>query len=293
MTTIVVGLDASSDAVSALAWAALEARARDATLVAVHAYWVPPAYVRDDRSVASIDPELHQQAEDVLDRVLREAGPVLGGLRVERRLRPGRSAPALIREAAAADLLVVGRRGAGGFEGLLLGATAEHCARHAASPVVVVSAAPRPPQGLVVVGVDGSASARRAVAWAVDHATRRGAEVELVAVYEPYDAPGPFGGEFMRLASPASEQRFRRRAEQVAADAVTDAVADAAAPADVEVVSTVRAGHPAEVLIERSEGADLVVVGSRGRGGFSGLLLGSVSRQLLHQATGPIAIVRG
>jgi nucleotide-binding universal stress UspA family protein len=288
MTAIVVGLDASADSAAALRWAAEEARSRAATLVTVHAYWVPLTYVQDDRTVRRMDPDLHRQAEEALDRSLRGAEASLADLEVERRLRPGRAAPALIEEAGTADLLVIGRRGAGGFEGLLLGSTAEHCARHSPSPTVVVSAPLRPPRGRVVVGVDGSMQAQRALAWAVEHAARREARVEVLGVYETYSAPGPYGGEFMRIASPESEQRFRRRVERVTAESL--AAVDV--PTGVAVDTSVEAGHPANVLIERSTEADLVVVGSRGLGGFSGLLLGSVSRQLLHHGASPVAVVR-
>jgi nucleotide-binding universal stress UspA family protein len=138
------------------------------------------------------------------------------------------------------------------------------------------------------VGIDGSSQAGSALAWAVDHAQRHGATVEAVSVYELYDAPGPYGGEFMRIASPYSEQRFRRRAEQFLADAVA-AVEPMGA---VALESHVEVGHPAETLVARSGEADLVAVGSRGLGGISGVLLGSVSRQLLHHAHCSVAVVR-
>jgi nucleotide-binding universal stress UspA family protein len=288
MAAIVVGVDSSDDAGAALAWAATEARQRDATLLVVHAYWVPLAYVHDDAVVASIDPELHEQAGQELERILEASAPLLTGLHVVRRLHPRVAAQALIDEAAAADLLVVGRRGAGGFKGLLLGSTAEHCARHAQGPVVVVPAPLGEPRGRVVVGVDGSNVAERALAWAGDRAEARGATLEVVSVYETYDAPGPYGGEFMRIASPASEQRFRQRAEQ----RVADALAAVELPPGLDVEVEVSDGHPVEVLLARARRADLVVTGSRGLGGVSGLLLGSVSRQLLHHAECPVAVVR-
>jgi nucleotide-binding universal stress UspA family protein len=288
MAAIVVGVDTSDDAAAALAWAATEARHRGATLVAVHAYWVPLAYVHDDAAVASIDPELREQAERTLEGVLEASGPLLTGLRVVRRLHPRVAAQALIDEAAAADLLVVGRRGAGGFKGLLLGSTAEHCARQAQGPVVVVQAPLEETHGRVVVGVDGSTVSERALAWAVARAEARGATLEVVSVYETYDARGPYGGEFMRIASPAAEQRFRQRAEQC----VTDALAAVELPPGLDVEVEVTEGHPVEVLLGRARQADLVVTGSRGLGGITGLLLGSVSRQLLHHAECPVAVVR-
>jgi nucleotide-binding universal stress UspA family protein len=288
MAAIVVGLDSSSDSTAALEWAAAEARQRDATLVVVHAYFVPIAYEHDDALVAAIDPALHQQAESALDEIVREAGTALDGIKVVRRLHPGRAAPVLIAESAAADLLVVGRRGARGFEGLVLGSTAEHCAWHAPGTVVVVPAPLEDPRGRIVVGVDGSSRAVGALRWAADLAARRNAVLEVCDVYEPYDAPGPFGGEFMTLASPASEERFRRRAEQRVAQALN--AVDV--PPDLDIEPRIEGGHPAEILIERSASADLVAVGSRGLGGLAGLLLGSVSRQLMHHAHSAVAIVR-
>jgi nucleotide-binding universal stress UspA family protein len=288
MTTIIAGVDASEEAAVALSWAAVEARLRGAALLAVHAYRVPPAYVHDELAVARIDPELHQQAEAVLDRALRHAGD-LAEVRVVRRLQPGRPSGVLIGEASAGDLLVLGRRGAGGFADLLLGSTAEHCAAHAPSPVVVVPAPPRATRGLVVVGVDGSVASHRALAWALEHARRRGSRLEIVTVRDTYTARGPFGAEFMKVASPASERRFREHAEQV----VEEALEAVAVTSDLDLRTSIPAGHPAEVLIERTRDADLVALGSRGLGGFRGLLLGSVSRQLLHHASCPVAIVRG
>jgi nucleotide-binding universal stress UspA family protein len=288
MPAIVVGVDASADAAAALRWAAAEARSTSASLVVVHAYWVPLAYPRDDFSVARIDPEFRGRAEAALDALLDAAGAELDGIHVVPRLHPGRAADALLVQTDTADLLVLGRRGTGGFEGLLLGSTAGHCARHATCPVVVVPSDGKAAPERVVVGLDGSLQAEQALDWALDLAARRGARVDAVGVYEPYRASMPFGREFMQLASPDSDRRLRQRADQ----AVTRALAQARVSGDVEVQRSVEAGNPAKVLVDRSRDADLVVVGSRGLGGFSGLLLGSVGRQLLHHAACPVAVVR-
>jgi nucleotide-binding universal stress UspA family protein len=92
----------------------------------------------------------------------------------------------------------------------------------------------------------------------------------------------------MRIASPGSDQRFRRAARET----TEEAVAELEIPATVRVETSVAEGHPAKVLTDRSRQTDLVVVGSRGLGGFTGLLLGSVSRQLLHHAHAPVAVIR-
>jgi nucleotide-binding universal stress UspA family protein len=288
MPPIVVGVDASGDSGAALRWAAAEARSRRASLVVVHAYWVPLAYPRDDFSVGRIDPELHGRVQASLDGLLDAEAEALDDVHVIPRLHPGRAADALLAQAASAELLVLGRRGVGGFEGLLLGSTAGHCARHAACPVVVLPSGGPDVPGRVVVGIDGSVEAEQALHWALDLAARHAAKVEALAVYEPYRANMPFGGEFMQIASPDSERRLRQSADH----AVRQALARARVNGDVEVQHSIEAGNPAKVLIDRSREADLVVVGSRGLGGFSGLLLGSVGRQLLHHAACPVAVIR-
>jgi nucleotide-binding universal stress UspA family protein len=285
MRTIVVGVDASDGSAAALRWAAAEARLRDATLVIVHAYFRPLAYAGTE--AAASEPE-REHAGAVLDRVIQAGAGDLAGLALERRLHAGHAAHGLIEAAATADLLVVGVRGGGGFEGLVLGSTADHCAHHSPCPVVLVPAQRREPMGLVVAGVDGSRPAEDALRWAVSEATLRDAAVDVISVYEPYRAHGPFGAEFMDLASPGWTDRLREAAHEAAAAAV----AAAAVPAGTRVTTHVTAGHPAEVLAERSRSADLLVVGARGLQGFAGVLLGSVSRQVIHHADCPIVVVR-
>lgn len=284
---IVVGVDGSEAAAAALRWSATVARRSGATLTIVHAYLAPLAYVGPEEVIEHLDPELHAATMAGLHRHLEATGADLEGLEVVRRLHPGRATDGLLTWSAEADLLVVGERGTGGFPGLLLGSTAEHCARHAHAPVVVVPRDAAAVVDRVAVGIDGSKAAQGALRWGADLARRHEASLEVLAVYEPYDAPGPYGGTFMRIADPGSTERFRQRAEAWAADAV--ATLDPAEAAGV--TTTVRAGHPARVLVETTRPSDLVVVGRRGREGFPGLLLGSVTRQLLHHAIGPVAVV--
>jgi nucleotide-binding universal stress UspA family protein len=287
MRQIVVGVDRSDASAAALRWAVEEARQTTAVLDVVHAYLAPLAYVGTDEDIAKIDPELHATAVGNLARFVAAAGVDLEGLEVTQRLHPGRAADGLLAEARTADLLVIGSRGAGGFEGLLLGSTAEHCARHADCPVVVIPAHTPAVTGRITVGVDGSEAAVRALAWAVPEAERRRADIEVVSVYRAFDAAGPYGGAFMQLASPGSTERFRLEAEEQ----VTEAIASIETRADLRISSTVLAGHPAKVLVERTASTDLLVLGRRGRHGFPGLLLGSVTRQVLHHARSPVAVV--
>jgi nucleotide-binding universal stress UspA family protein len=284
MGRIVVGVDGSPASVTALRWAAAEARCAGGELVAVHAYLAPIAYVGTEENIARIDPELHEDRAKRLAGFVAEVGADLDGLEVSEVLHPGRAVDGLLAASEGAALLVLGDRGAGGFEGLLLGSAAEHAARHAGCPVVIVPHGTSSEVERLVVGVDGSPGAARALAWAVAEAARRSATLEVVAVLRPYDAPGPFGGRFMQLASPGSTARFRHAAEQHVAQAV------ASIDADVTVVPRVLEGHPAQSLAEHAA-EDLLVVGRRGREGFPGMLLGSIGRQVLHHAIGPVVVV--
>ena len=135
----------------------------------------------------------------------------------------------------------------------------------------------------IVVGVDGSQYARRALAWAVDEARLRRARLEVVHVWHaPYMTGFPFA------TMPVSPVELEEAAHHLLTEIVSEIDAhDLAAP--VEKVMAV--GSPAECLLKVAQGADLLVVGSRGLGGFAGLLLGSVSHQVAHHATCPVVII--
>lgn len=139
----------------------------------------------------------------------------------------------------------------------------------------------------IVVGVDGSAASDRAVSWAIAEAARCETELLIVSAWETPDV-GPEGFEF---APPGSsvEAMAAKQARQRAASALDQAHRTLATE---RVHTLVAAGNAAEMLIEQSEHADLLVVGSRGRGGFRGLLLGSVSQQCASHAHCPVVVVR-
>src|SRR5688572_22090413 len=135
----------------------------------------------------------------------------------------------------------------------------------------------------IVVGIDGSDASRRALNWALDEARRRQCSVDAVHAWEPpYLVAYPYaGGQY----DPVTYEQ----AAKDTLDRVVDAV-DASGLA-VPVSRILRLGHPAETILDEAKGADLVVVGSRGLGGFRGLLLGSVSQQVAHHAPCPVVIV--
>jgi nucleotide-binding universal stress UspA family protein len=149
----------------------------------------------------------------------------------------------------------------------------------------------------IVVGVDGSRESLAALRWALEDARFRGATVETVYVFENTPSWRLYGyREGSPPADPGAAPDLRREDELggAHAEALVEGIVDEVAGAeDVPIESVVvEDRHPARVLVERSEGADMLVVGSRGRGGFSELLLGSVSHQCATHARCPVVIVR-
>jgi nucleotide-binding universal stress UspA family protein len=133
----------------------------------------------------------------------------------------------------------------------------------------------------IVVGVDGSSGSEAALRWAIDEAGRRGAYVEAVHVWHPAYVGG----------YPYTTAAFDPGELEASAKAILDEAIAALGAVEIRVDPVVECGSAASALVERAKGADLLVVGSRGRGGFAGLLLGSVSQQVAHHAPCPVVIV--
>jgi nucleotide-binding universal stress UspA family protein len=286
MAEIVVGVDGSPGAAEALRWAVREGRVRSWPVTAVMAWGYLDQHHVDP--TAPFDPAYDQaHADAALEAYVTAALGPDDAAGVGRRPVAGLSSAALIEAAADASLLVVGARGLGGFRELLLGSVSQQCVHHAPCPVAVVRPTVRrvePAVERIVVGVDGSGAAQRALAWAVDEGRARGATVEAVhAWHMPYVGLSPYAPV---AADPAIFEEAGREVLQRAVDRV-----DARGlPAPVERI--LAAGGAASVLLEAAKGADLVVVGTRGRGGFAGLVLGSVSHQVTHHAECPVVVVR-
>ena len=138
-------------------------------------------------------------------------------------------------------------------------------------------------QERIVVGVDGSASSIKALEWALEQARRTGAKVEAVQAWE---VPTMYGSGMMVL--PGGEE-FDKSARQSLEAAVNNALGGRT---DVPVEHHTVGGHPAKSLIDMAEGADLLVVGSRGHGGFVGTLVGSVSQYCVSHASCPVVVIR-
>jgi len=286
MTEVVVGVDGSEGAAEALVWAAREAVLKDLPLTAVMVW----GYLDQHHAggVTPFDPGYGEaDALAALDVSVTATLDAHSAARVRRRVVCDLAAHALLDSAGDAELLVVGARGLGGFRGLLLGSVSQQCLAHARCPVAVIRAGGAAPEGAtmerIVVGVDGSDTSQRAVAWALEEGRLRQAAVQVVhAWHTPHVGGHPFIGAI--FDPEPFEDGGRAMLESVLSDVDTSGL-----PVPVERVLV--CGTGATAILESAKGADLVVVGSRGRGGFSGLLLGSVSHQVTHHAACPVVVV--
>ncbi|MFG1621813.1 universal stress protein [Kribbella sp. NPDC049227] len=283
---VLVGVDGSVSAQAALAWTAAEASYRRCPLRIVHTFTWPMV----------ADPFGLDLTEPMNDGLRAAAGWILGDAEIQARqaapdikvsaeLFAAGAVPTLLAQARDAQLVVVGSRGVGGFPGLLVGSVSSTVAAHAPCPVIVVhphrdgTAFPASPTGRVVVGVDGSEVSAAAIRFAFQEAARR--RVGITAVHA---AVPTRQHPSLRVPADIVEQVDR----QLFAEAM-DSRRILVPGIDVE--TKLVHSHPAQALIDESDGAELIVVGSRGRGGFTGMLLGSVSQAVLHHAACPVAVV--
>lgn len=279
-----VGVDGSGASRAAIALGAREARLHGHRLRLVHAFVWPLLGVHLGPSPEGPpDGGLAADADQLLAGALADAAAADPNLPVAGEVVTGNVAPVLLAEAERAALLVVGDRGLGGFTGLLVGSVAVQVVAHAPSPVLVARGSAGS-DGPVVVGVDGSASSARALEFGFAEAAARGAE--LVALHSWFGRLPQEQEQELPLIYDADDVL----AEQARRLAGWTAPARARFPG-VTVHERARPGRPARALVAASGTAQLVVVGARGRGGFAGLLLGSVSQAVLHHADCPVAIV--
>ncbi len=286
---LVVGYDGSDASRDAVQWATSEALARDAELIILAAMTVPMGASPMSFGVLSpnaIDDMIARVGNHVEDeaKALMSAHP---GLIARGKAVMGGASGALIDASEDADLVVVGSRGMGGFKGLLVGSVGIQVAEHARCPAVVVRGASAPDASRVVVGIDGSELSLAAAAFAMETASRRGWSVLAVHAWDvpAYDAlASPVGPSEMELDNLLESERM----------ATSESLAGLRERfPDVDLIVEVRKGPAQRVLLEAAQGAALIVLGTRGRGEFSGALLGSVSQAVLHRAELPVAVIGG
>ncbi|TCN31170.1 nucleotide-binding universal stress UspA family protein [Kribbella orskensis] len=284
---VVVGYDGSPASQTALQWATTEAARLHAPLRIVEAFEV--VFTRPSPGKVIPLAALRTARESGLNVLadgirLRHPDLTVQTLPVE-----SGAAEALVEETERAELLVLGSRGLGGWTGLMIGSVAVQVTTHAHCPVVVIPPDLRPRAHevpTVVVGVDGSKASAKAIEFAFDQAEALQAQVVAVHAWtspvRTYEEDGhsilQFDGEHVQGSS-----------RLLVAESVAGAASD---HPDVHWETRLVNGPAARAILRTAESADLVVVGSRGRGGFTGLLLGSVSQGVLHHAHCPTAIVR-
>jgi nucleotide-binding universal stress UspA family protein len=278
---IVVGVDGSAHSDLAVDWAAREAHLWGGRLHLVHATDI------DWLVAATMITAEQDVSDDVLDAAVDRLRATHPDLEVTSRATTGAPAHDLVELSVGARLVVVGAHGRTPSH-VPLGSVPHAVAMHASCPVVVVRPTVPAPAGKawpVVVGVDGSPSCTGAIDFAFEEAARRGCGVTAVHAFWLEVVDG------LVVTTPGSPQW--RRASQEMHRIVSESLSGHCERyPDVDVSVQLVNARPADALATASQEASLVVVGARGRGGLAGMFLGSVSRELLMVANGPVAVVR-
>ncbi|WP_181770628.1 universal stress protein [Amycolatopsis pittospori] len=287
---IVVGVDGSEPSGEAVRWAAGLAGQRRLGLLIVHALHLERfAYGGGLAGPQILFDDMAGEGRRVLDEAVGQARAVSPELDVDTSMPTGSPIPYLIDASDTAAFVVLGSSGRGFFSELTLGSTASAVVGHAACPVVVIrgrkGTTTYSVNGPVVVGIDGSPLSERALAVAFEEASWRGAPLVAVHAWKDVTYDDAFG--MARLVT----QWESIEDEEASLLAQRLAGWQEKYP-DVEVRRVLARDNPRHVLLERSAEAQLVVVGSRGRGGFTGSLLGSTSQALVHHAECPVLVVR-
>lgn len=281
---IVVGVDGSDHAERAARWGVREAQAHGRGLTLAYAVLPPVTSAAFGPglpvSMSAVD-AMRANAEQELARVAQ----ALQCADVRTIVVMASSSGMLLEASESAALVVVGSRGFGGFRDLLLGSTGTQVATHAQCPCVVVRDLAQPAAAKIAVGVDASAGAESALAFAFDEASRHGWDLVAVHAYEipAYDflvIPDPY--------HPVPDTAVNIEEHRMVSEALAGFCSSYP---DVRVEQRVVRGPTVPALLEASRNAAMLVVGTRGRGLILGGLLGSTSHGVLHRADIPVAVV--
>lgn len=282
---ILVGVDGSPDSESAIQWATREAILHDQPIRLLHAIapvvvtW-PVAYLE-----ASYVDAMETSGRDILDQAQKTVQAAAGDKTpppIETQIVHASAPAAMVAASLDAYMTVSGNRGLGAIGRALLGSVSSALLHHAHGPVAIVGgerARAGDDTAPVLVGVDGSPASEEATALAFDEASRRG--VGLVALHAWTDVGFPaIGSDWERY----DEGGHRILAERLAGWQERYP--------DVQVERRIVPDEPSRRLVDASQEAQLVVVGSRGRGGFKSLVLGSVAAKVAQSAKAPVIVVR-
>ncbi|WP_163507199.1 universal stress protein [Fodinicola acaciae] len=290
---VVVGYDGSAEALKAVTWAAHESADRHLPMRIVHGSPRPVFTSTPEAAAYEWDDETIDRAcQQLLDKAVEHVRSIEPNVRVHSSLIHLRPAHALLTAAKSASMVVVGSSGHGAVASALLGSTAAPVAAHSPCPVIVVHDHELNGSEPVVVGLDpypaepGRTCFDDVLEFAFEAASRR--RVPLVAIRVWSDtaadvAPGMVLPQFIDWDAVEEDERITT-SELLAGWREKFP--------DVEVRPTLVRGRAVGTLLNASKDAQLLVVGSRGRGGFASLLLGSVSRAMVHRASCPVAVIR-
>ncbi len=290
LRTVLCPTDFSDVSARAETYAAALARHYDASLHLLHVD--PPMPVMAPYGEIPVDARMFEEQRQVADAELVKAGDRAraGGLTVETTMKGGQPAREILALAdrAQADMLVIGTHGRGGVEHLLLGSVAEKIMRKASCPVLVVPpGAPGESDALfsrILCPIDGSAASAHALTYALSLAQETDGHVTLLYVVEPVPAAGEFGA--------LDIEEYRQAGEEHARKVLRDAVPD-----DVRtwcrLDERVATGKPSERILDaaRTERADVIVMGVRGRGAIDLLAFGSTTNEVIRRAGCPVLAV--
>lgn len=285
---VVVGTDGSTEARIAADWAARWCLLNDLPMELLAVGGTVAAYARTtDRPNLAAMQEEFKELEARLEATAQEIQDANPGLILTTRVEKDVPAARLVAESSNETLLVIGTRGLGGAVAAMLGSVADQVVTHALGPVVVVpeSAQRVPINEAISLGFDYGSSSLPAAEFAFGVAARTGQPLHVVAIQEQF-FPG-YGGvlEQNPMHYPFSAQDIK--------DHVVETLQPVTARfAQVDYQVHPQVGRPHEVLIQEASRGSLLVVGSRGRGGFTGLLLGSTSRSVLRRTPVPTVVVR-
>jgi nucleotide-binding universal stress UspA family protein len=284
MGPVVVGVDGSACGLAAVDLAARAAALRGRALRVVHGFIWPLMHVPlGPSAVGPPEGGLRHRAERIVAEAVERARAAAPGTEVTGEVITGGGAGVLVGCSRTAGLVVVGDRGLGGFTGLLVGSVAVQLAAHASCPVLVARGS-EDPAAPVLLGVDGSPANDAAVGYAFDEAALRA--VRLLALHAWIRPVSTEPGDLLPPVHDTGEVAAEE--ERLLAEALAgwhDKYPD------VEVERRLVHAAARKALIEATARAQLAVVGSRGRGGFTGLVLGSVSQAVLHHAGCPVVVV--